>query len=342
MNHRMSTSEGGGTGGGPPAGPGQGRAGLGGGVLAGTAMVLAYNVLSATKEVVSGHLIQTLSPFALACVAFALVAAVFHVAARARGRAAYRAPFAARPDLLWLNLMTLGAWLGFFYSVRYLEPAIVSAVMVGFGPAVMVAVSPLWYRKARIGAGETAASFGILLATLYLILVSSSGMSAMGELTGEALAKGGLSAAVGSVAMVGATVFSKRVSDAGSSPAAIMAHRFYALIPASLALALLDGGFDERLVESWPVVVGITVAGVLVPLWSLQNGIRRLPPSRVVIIISTAPAFTYVIQYLDPRLAQSVEVLPGILAICALAALSGLKGAAPRPAGAGDRGGRPA
>lgn len=308
------------------------RRALTAGPFFGVGMVMLYNLLSSAKEVVSGAIVQRIDPIALTAVVFALVTLFFQASARIGGREVYSKPFSDRPRLLALNLFSCGAWIGFFYSVRYLEPAIVSALMVGVGPALATLLIPIWYRPRKIRPLELVGSIGILLASIYILGLVTTGNSSLGYLSAHDIAQGGVSALLGSICMVGASIFSKRLSDSGCEPVAIMAHRFYLLVAATLIISIAARADFPALTPYWAWIVGLALLGVIVPLWALQHGIRNLDPLLVMILISTAPAFTFAIQLLDPRLSARPAVLAGVGLLCAFAAVSQLRLDPGRPA----------
>jgi drug/metabolite transporter (DMT)-like permease len=314
------------------------RGGVAAGSAVGVGMVMTYNLLSATKEVISGSLVQTVDPIALTALVFTIVLVVFQCLAIARGNAVYTRPFSHAGMLLLLNLFTCGAWIGFFYSVAFLEPAVVSALMVGLGPALATMLVPAWYGgSAR--KPEILGAAGILISTSYIAYVAATGNSSMGSLSAHDLLHGGLSALLGSVAMVGASIYSKRLSNAGARPVAIMAHRFYLLVAVAFGIALLTQTELATLAPYGAMILSLSVLGVVVPLWALQVGIKYLQPVYVTILISTAPTFTYTIQLLDSRLEVRPEIFVGVVALCLSAILSQVTWVRrkPRPQSADER-----
>jgi drug/metabolite transporter (DMT)-like permease len=294
-------------------------------VAFGTAMVLIYNLLSASKEVYSGHMLQYIDPNRLTLSVFFFVFSFFQFASFYNNKKNYFAPLATRRDLLILNIFTCGSWIGFFYSIKYIEPAIVSSLMVGFGPSISILLVPILYHNSKFNYLEVMSAIGILFGTFYLIVISANGNSSLGDIDISAVLKGSILAAIGSVCMVGAGIFSKRLSNNGIKPAAIMAHRFYLLILSATIMALCTTGINIDIDSIIYIILPISFFGVIIPLWCLQIGIKYLEPTSVMIIISTAPTFTYLIGFLDPRLNLNKYILFGVLFICSFAILSRLR-----------------
>ena len=283
-------------------------------------MVFIYDILSSSKEVYSGHLVQEADPLLLTATIFFIVLLFFHVIARIERVNTYNIPASNLKVAILLNFFSAGAWIGFFFSVKFLEPAIVSSLMVGVGPSLSVVASPFLYAEVPRYRWKLMTSLGILGGATYLIIIGLLGESSVAHLTLNNLCLGGSAAVLGSISMVGASIYSKHLSDLGASPASIMAHRFYILVPLSILLAVMGGGnlAFPRLEE----VFGLSFFGVIIPLWCLQIGIRHLAPTEVMTIIAVAPAFTYLIQAFDPRLEMNFSVFWGVIVICGFAIIS--------------------
>jgi drug/metabolite transporter (DMT)-like permease len=288
----------------------------------GIGMVLTYNFLSSAKEVASGSIVQTIAPMALTAFVFLIVLLVFQVLSAAQGAEVYKAPLLDKSLIFKLNLFSCGSWIGFFYSVKFLEPAIVSALMVGLGPALSTILIPLWHKDGAVRRVDVLGAIGILMSTAYILHVVATGNSSLGNLTISDILHGGVSALLGSVSMVGSSIFSKKLSNVGARPVAIMAHRFYLLVLAAFSIALLSNTGFGWLWSYWAPVLALAVFGVILPLWALQIGLKHLEPMYVMILISTAPGFACMIQLLDPRLAARPEVYFGVALLCGSAILS--------------------
>ena len=109
------------------------------------------------------------------------------------------------------------------------------------------------------------------------------------------------------------------MSTTGVTTSSIMAHRFYILIPVAFFVAIYNEGFNQALIDNVPMLLVMAIFGVLVPLWFLQKGTKLLKPVIVLIIISMAPGYTYLIELLDPRLTPKIEVLLAITLLTSVA-----------------------
>ena len=106
----------------------------------------------------------------------------------------------------------------------------------------------------------------------------------------------------------------------------MLAHRFYLILPVSLAMSL---GTDLAAIE-WTgslvaILLAVSVVGVLAPLYLLQVGIGRCDPYTVMVTMAALPVLTFLIEGLSPVYAWSwltavgLAIVTGFLALDVLA-----------------------
>ncbi|QWI78478.1 DMT family transporter (plasmid) [Bacillus mycoides] len=296
--------------------------------LIGLGCVLIYNILSSIKEVVSGHLVQTLSPFLLVSMAFGFAFVFFQILSFSKYKNEYTKPFQDYSTLIKVNISTVGAWIGFFYGVKYLEPAIVSTLIAGIGPAIATVYQSFFVSKKNINPVENYSAIGILICSLLLVWVSLKGMTSVDSVNYVDITKGVILTVISSICVVITTFYTKRLSALGCSPMTIMAHRFYFLIPISIVAFFITNTQKVNIVENLPVIIYIAVFGATIPLLCLQYGIKYCTPIMVVTLLAIAPLFTYLFEIADPRLKLSL-VSGGLIVLatvlCIISTLSSLK-----------------
>lgn len=244
-------------------------------------------------------------------VSFAITAAFFLLVSR--GRPGDR----AWGLLVMLNLATALTFLCFFYALRIIEPAIVGAVEIGIGPVIAVLVA-----LAVVGEKPTVARLCvctmILIGCLVLARAAISGAGLEG--VGGSAWMGLLASAAAGVGAVFITIFSKSLMKKNWSFGAILAHRFYVIVP--LALLFWTGSPQPEVPITWSshlvmIVLGVTVVGVLAPLYLLQLGIEKCDPYTVMVTMAALPVITYVLEGFSPAYVWSVETLVGLAIITA-------------------------
>ncbi|MEE1751921.1 DMT family transporter [Streptomyces sp. SP18CS02] len=285
----------------------------------GMAALGAYAALSAGFDVYAGERVQQYSPMVLAALSFGCVIVVFlGWDLVTRGPAEVLRPVRARRrDVLALNVTTAVGWLTMLYALVRLEPAIVNVVGLAVGPVLTVLLEPVLRRGARPLRAETVVSFAITGFLAVLVWASLAGRSAVGGLdTGDAVI-GLLLTLVSGIASTGNVIFSKRLSDAGFGPRAVMSVRFPVTLVISWGAVLLSGQAGE-LGAALPSAAVLAVLGVGLPLYLIQVGIRHTEPVTASLFSALSPPLAFLFQLTDARLSVAPLTLGCIVAITLL------------------------
>lgn len=289
---------------------------------AGTYFVLGFLFFANANTVLSGRLLQTLNPFVFLFWSF--VATALFYALRlliTRGpRGLVPRPGSTLP-LVMLNGTTALTWVGYYYALRFIEPAIVSALMGGLGPLCTIALDRL-VRHRRLPLLSYAAAAGILCGTALLAWSSLAGVSAVRELDVADTLIGLGAGIVGGVFQALNTVATKQLGDRGWQAGEIMVHRFYLLVVAAGVSCVTGPGFAVTSPTEVALLSVATVFGGIVPLWLLQRGILASEPFLVASLLALAPIVAYVLQIFDSRLSLSPVSALGCLVVVTFTLLS--------------------
>lgn len=281
---------------------------------------LAFAVLTAALDVYAGNRLQVLGPFSLAAVSFTLTAAFFFGLQAARhGVAATLAPWRTdRYDVAAINVTTAVTWLAMLFALSYLEPALVNVIGLALGPVLTVLMGPLLRRGSRVLAAEVVVSVGITALLCLLAWGSFTGRSAVGSLDSDEALIGAAAALVCGIGSTANIIYMKRLSDAGHTPQAVLAVRFVLII----AVAWVMTAVTERHEVAAAFLPGVVVAiaGVGLPIYLLQLGIKHTEPITTSLLLALSPLFAFLLQLPDGRLRPSALTLLGIFGIVALVA----------------------
>lgn len=292
----------------------------------GAGFVFAFSFLTAGKEVVSGNTLQDTDPFLLVFVTFLAVASVCLLLTRLQGQRLGLRP-EDRRDLIVVNVCSTCSWLFFFYALKYLEPALVTAVITASGPLVTLCTDHIFRLKRDARMSDVLTGIGIACVTVYLLWVASTGRSAFASTDKVSVWISLAGCFFTGISVAFTTVYSKRLYDKGWSPTRLMAHRFYLLIFLSgIASLRVEDGIEQVVHNLGPIVL-ITFGGVLIPIYLLQLGIQRISPVMVATIISIGPAFTILLELLDQRLDWSWASFGGVVALVSLVLTNTILGA---------------
>lgn len=295
-------------------------------MMKGILFVLVFNLLSAAKGVFLGSMLQHVHPIVVLFSTFFILTLFLNFFEfRAHG---FRIQLQDIQTNLWnvvlLNLSTAGSWISFFYAMKHLEPAVASALCNGMGP-IIVCLNSFLKNEKPVSFLEIISSIGILSGMFYLMRFAGySWADANSNSSYENLF--GIAAAIScGFFMSMSIIYSKRLNNKGWSAQKILSQRF-------LLLILFSGIFTwfNQSSVTWSSglilkIFAISFIGIILPLYSLQLGIKKLEPILVSLITSMVPLFVFFFQSFDQRLVWSFYSLTGSLIVVGFSLLGILR-----------------
>jgi drug/metabolite transporter (DMT)-like permease len=279
------------------------------GESAGFLASLAFMALASVRDVYFGGLFQSTDPLAIAVVAFALCALVFLPIALVRSPESFRLLTRRPGQLLAINVTTALAWIAFFHALRTSEPLLVQILFSGVGP-----LSVSWLdrfgvltRPEPLGRTERALHLGLLGSLVLAAAVVVGGRSGMGaQPTGTAWLGVGLAVGAGlSISL--STVLSRRLSDVGVRPTALVSVRFVGAVVLAAGLAYVSGAGLSLggSTQEVAVAVAAVLALIVAPIYVNQVGTALASPLTVRAVLALGPVAIFVLQLLEGRLTPS-------------------------------------
>ncbi|MBB1246007.1 EamA/RhaT family transporter [Streptomyces durbertensis] len=285
-------------------------------LAAGPLLVLGYCVINSTKSVLEGALVQGLSPEFIAFNAF-VVAQLFYFLTLRDKQALRTAVRRCLPDVIMLNISTAVCWIAVLYAFTVLEPAVANSMIIGLGPTLTIVLGFRLRPGTKPLPLELAAAGAMLGAMTYLLVMAHDGASALGDVPTGDLVFGLVMCFLTSLSLSGITFYTRRLGDAGMTVPQMMASRFVVLVAATLVLLVVRDSFGAYSPANVGALLAISLVGVIISLYLLQQGIVRTEPITVSMLFGTNLLITYLTQFLDPRLDQSPHVFLGIAGLCA-------------------------
>ncbi|WP_342710190.1 EamA family transporter [Bradyrhizobium sp. B124] len=274
-----------------------------------------YVVVSAAGEVYAASYFQQADVFVALLLSFAAVCLTFNLLA---GHEENNARVTKSSLLIFvsLNLVTAISWIGLFIGLKYAEPAIVVAFMVALGPAATVWLNALIRRQGVPPGSDIVVSVLIAATGSYMVWISASGNA--GVEWGARSSFGLFLAIVAGLSLALTNILIKLLFDRGFSGRQVLAHRFYGVI--LLLLGLVDHfSIVPEISRHWFAIAAIGLSTIIVPLLLIQEGIRRIEPVTVNMVLSMAPIITFLFQFFDSRIVPSSHTFVGNVLITALA-----------------------
>ena len=280
-----------------------------GGETAGVLASLAFMALASVRDVYFGGLFQSTDPLGVAIVGFAACALLFAPIALVRSPESFRL-LARRPgEVLAVNVTTALAWIAFFYALRTIEPLLVQILFSGIGP-----LSVTWLDRfvvltspEPLDRTERGIHLGLLVSLVLAAAVAVGGLSGTGpQPVTTALLGVGLAVGAG-ICISLSTVLSRRLSDAGVLPSALVSVRFVGAVVLAAALVVVSGGGLSLGGSRQEIVVAVAavLALIVFPIYVNQVGTALASPLTVRAVLALGPVVIFVLQLVEGRLTPS-------------------------------------
>lgn len=275
----------------------------------GLLIVILYVALSAGQGVFVGHFSQHISPTTLSLYCFVLVTLICYgimIVKRQLNLAVLRENAFV---FLMLNVTTVGTWLGFFISVKYIEPAIAAIIIGSIGPAFVSLLAPLLRPGSTLLKAEKLSMWCFIGIAIYIGYIIFSGKTAAPAQSITNNIIGIVTALISSCSVALLTIYTKKLYDKKVSTLHVLSYRFFLLIFASL---LLTPHADLQLIYQ-PHVIRVVIVfgliGCLLPVYLIQIGMKLLEPIMISFLMALEPTFAMILQYFDQRLVISIHSL---------------------------------
>ncbi|CRM80578.1 hypothetical protein [Pseudomonas sp. 25 R 14] len=253
----------------------------------GLLLVLSYVILSSTKDIILERLLSISNPADYLVIVFGIAVVIYWLVGKVASDAK-SARFSSRvilPEMLALNVVTLGNWFGLYYSLKYLSAPAVSVLYAGVIPVATLIINGV-IRNIAAPRREIVCAVGLFLTSSYWFLESLSVVIYQHTVLG-------LTFLVGSACTIASTtVLSKKLSELQVPTAVVMAHRFYLLLIVAFILASPLSSIMRVLFDNVFIVLFVAVGGTVVSLWALQKGIEKTDPMTTNLVISAGPVIT--------------------------------------------------
>lgn len=295
----------------------------------GLAALFAFALFQGVRDALFGNVFQSVSFLLVAILAFGASSILF------LGIAAVRYPrdfplLAAFPGkVLWINVSTAAAWLGFLYALRHLEPAVVATLYNGAGPVtiILIALFGGTNKQDRLSLGEVTAYAGLaaaLAGLMVVVMLDASGLSG-GDPWVQASALAG--AFIGGVFITASYLTTRQINDAGVSTEGALGASFLLtlLIAAALEFSIGDPAMRPEIGNGvWLTVVAFIL--IVFPALLVRIGVKRSSPLAANVFRTLGPVCVFAVQQVDGRLHFSGATLACVIAFCVCSIIaSGLR-----------------
>lgn len=220
-------------------------------------------------------------------------------------------------DFLILNILTLINWASFYFSLKYIEPAVEAAVSTATPTIATVVILKIMRDNNLIKSTDKYSIFGIVLGGIFLCVSSISGFSGVSNRSTFDLITGLALAVICGIGCAYYTIYSKKLSQKLISVIEILSIRFILLLAVSTFIISYNNEwivFKEKMLISY---TSVAIMGTVMPIFLLQYGMSILEPLKVNILITSSPLFFFLAQIFSHTIKFSWFTLIGIIIITA-------------------------
>lgn len=272
-----------------------------------------YCLMSAISMVLIGHYEQNISPFKLSFYTFLIAALFFNVLVVPK-----YAQFAnkIKPHdklILLINIATVTAWITTFYSLKFVEPSVVIAIIFGIIPVASILFS---LKQASVkNLHKQDVLFAALIALVvtmiivYYVFVSYHLPIAIRYPIYLSL----FLAVVSGVGTAWCMVYMKALSLHGFSAMQVMSMRFFLMIFLTALLMWHDQMTFSLNRADFLIVTLVAFLTAILPLFLFQKGIENTTPVNISFIMPLQPVITYALQMIEGRFNLSLPLLSLII-----------------------------
>ncbi|MBS9422737.1 DMT family transporter [Photorhabdus caribbeanensis] len=227
--------------------------------------------------------------------------------------------------VLIINVSILLNWGGLIIALRFLEPAIVGVASVACGPAITILLSSFIDKdEAKTEKLEVVISWLVLIGVGVMLVNSFLGNSGFSSTSIQDRIIGIISVIFGAVGTVLYTIFSKKLFKEKWQTYEILSVRSILMVVLSFCyVAISDVSLRLDIEMILPMSI-LVIVGHLLPIYLVLKTINAITPLHVSLLFLLIPVFTILFQYLDSRIAFSVESLIAASVIVSLLIILGV------------------
>ncbi|MBS9435017.1 MULTISPECIES: DMT family transporter [Photorhabdus] len=224
-----------------------------------------------------------------------------------------------------INVSILLNWGGLIIALRFLEPAIVGVASVACGPAITILLSSFIDKdEAKTEKLEVVISWLVLIGVGVMLVNSFLGNSGLSSTSIQDRIIGIVSVIFGAIGTVLYTIFSKKLFKEKWQTYEILSVRSILMVVLSffyVSVSSVSLSLDIDMILPMSILV---IVGHLLPIYLVLKTINAITPLHVSLLFLLIPVFTIIFQYLDSRIAFSVESLIAASVIVSLLIILGV------------------
>ena len=280
--------------------------------------LISWCIVSAFSRVYLSDTLQKIDPFVLCFYVFLITLVFYSLICLLIYRNLREKTLKNKRNIILLNLGTFGCWFFVIYPFKYMDPIIVSSLVLCITPIFTSLLSAYIDKNNWVKPKDRVLLYGFLMVVAYMILLSYMGLSSVKISSFFHLSTSVIFIFISSFCLFVSIVYSKKLFISGFSPIENNFIRFWLLIFFSFMIGLFCHKSFKIDFPSFKVLLYVSFIYAIIPLYLIQSTTRRLEPMTITSIAPLMPIIIFIIERFNPRFHQSIFVMISLFIIIIL------------------------
>lgn len=282
--------------------------------------IFSWCLTAAFSTILISQANQSTDPTVLCFFSF-LFSSIFFILINIRTRGNVLQNKGIAKDLLWLNISTFFSWVMLVYPLKYIQPTVVTTIVLGTNPIATLAINRLIFRKKSTNKMTFLITIAIFMIICYVEYLCAQGLSIIGSFNQRDILISLFCCMIAGAATAINNIFIKKLLEKNISPTQILSFRFVFTVLLT-GILIYIGNIGIQYDKSFFVNVATTsIFFVICPLMLIQLALRELDPIRVAIISPLMPLVVIAFQLMDGKTNPSILMILGAIGIWMLVTL---------------------
>lgn len=293
-------------------------------------LIILWSVISAFAQNFTSQAEQKLDPFLVCLFLFVTTTLFFNIVN------IFQLPrlmkklvcFENLSDVIKLNLTTAGCWLLLLYPLKYIEPSIATAIIIGVGPFSTLYLGKFLYKKQNISKTDGVLTCCLLVVIFFLIVLTVNNKETMTHTNSSLVAiLASIGCIFGGVILSVNALYTKRLSDKGFLPAEMLCIRFVFLILLSFVyvVGVKHTEIVAPITQYFSDLLIITFALIIIPQYLFQHALKCLEPISIAAVTPGMPVLIFFFAYSDNFMPPTPAVIVGVCLLLVITVVYSVK-----------------
>lgn len=286
--------------------------------LIGFLYLILWCLISAVARVYLSDILQKIDPFVLCFYVFLITVSFYSLISFFMSNTLGPRIQKNKYNIILINISTFGCWFFIIYPFKYMDPTIVSSLVLCINPVYTSILSRYFYNKNNNKSSNIILLYGFIFVSIYMVILSYFGLASIKLSSRFHLSISTIFILVSSFFLFINTIISKKLLLSGFNPVENNTIRFWLLVLLSFTIGQfmhISFKIDFQIMK---LLIYVSFIYAIIPLYLIQLIIRRLEPITITSFTPLMPVVIFVMESIHPRFHLSEYVVLALLIISTL------------------------